>query len=310
LLIVAALIVVTVLAFLRRDRAAAAAGATALLALAVAVVTFARLPEQPFDVARYRVLEILVVGGFVWFATIFGAVRALPATVTERPAVQWYAIAGAAVILLAMPFATASADSFDRNDPHMQAAVVELAQQAETRLDKKSPYVVDLVSEGGLFGSAAKYGLIRELQTRGFDVGVYENDFYLDRSHTAPSRAKFLTLATGAVANTKRDADFEEIASATSATDADRARLAEVDEELREFLRNDADVKRLVDPAVDPITLVKDGTLAKLWADGKLRSSIFFAGPYKRYVAAHDLVDQYLFKVFVPDEPLKQRPRP
>ncbi len=110
-LVVVALIAVTALALRRRDRVAAAAGVTALLALIVATVTFARLPEQPFDVARYRVLEMLIVGAFIWFATIFGTVRALPATLTERPAVQWTAIAGAAVILVAMPFATASADS-------------------------------------------------------------------------------------------------------------------------------------------------------------------------------------------------------
>ena len=81
-------------------------------------------------------------------------------------------------------------------------------------------------------------------------------------------------------------------------------------EELREFLRTNDDVRAVTDPNVDPITLVKDGTLAKLWSEGKLKPSIFFSGPYKRYVAAHDLVDQYIFKMYVPDEPLKQRPRP
>jgi hypothetical protein len=308
--VILALLVVTVLAFRRRDRVAAAAGVVALLALVVATITFARLPEQPFDVARYRVLEMLIVGAFVWFATIFGAVRALPATVTERPALQWTAIAGAAVILVAMPFATASADSFDRNDPHMQAAVVELARQTEARLDKTTPYVIDLMTQGGLFGSAAKYGVIRELQARGFDIGVYSNDFYLDRSHTAPNGAKFLTLVTGDLATVERQADFETIASVTSATDEDRARLTEVDEDLREYLRNNDDVRAVTDPNVDPITLVKDGTLAKLWSEGKLKPSIFFSGAYKRYVAAHDLVDQYIFKMYVPDEPLKQRPRP
>jgi hypothetical protein len=310
LLVLAALIGVTVLAFRRRDRAAAAAGVTALVALVVATVTFARLPEQPFDVARYRVLEMLIVGAFVWFATIFGVVRALPVTVTERPAVQWTAIAGAAVILIAMPFATASADSFDRNDPHMQAAVLELARQTEARLDKNTPYVIDLMTQGGLFGSAAKYGVVRELQARGFDIGVYSNDFYLDRSHTAPKDAKFLTLVTGELATVEREADFETIGSVTSATDEDRARLAEVDEELREFLRGNADVRASTDPNVDPIALVEDGTLAKLWAEGKLNPSIFFSKPYKRYVAAHDLVDQYIFKMYAPVEPLVQRPRP
>lgn len=295
--VVAVLIGVTALAFRRRDRAAAAAGVTALLALGVATITFARLPEQPIDVARYRVLEMLIVGAFVWFATIFGGVRALPASATERPAVQWTAIAGAALILVTMPIATASADSFDRSDPHMRTAVRELARQAEVRLDSDTPYVIDLNTDGGLFGTAAKYGLIRELQTRGFEVGVRDNDFYLDRSHTAPAGAQLLVLATGPAAG-EPSAELQRIASVTSATEEDRARLADVDDDLREYLRNHRDVQKHVDANVDPITLVDDGTLGKLWAEKKLPSSIFVSGPYKRYVGAHALVDQYVFKLY------------
>jgi hypothetical protein len=317
LVIIGVLIAGTVLAFRRRDRIATAAGVVAFLALALSTITIARLPEQVLDVTRYRRLEAWVAGAFFWFATAFVLVRALPERVTNAAPLRIVATVGAACILVAIPAATLWTDSYQREDPHALFAVEELGKRTAEKIDKRTPYVMDLVTDVGLYGTTVKYGLLRELLTKGYNVGVYPNDLYLPRTHGAPRDARRLVLLAGQDALDKVPVGGERIASVRTATPEDVANIPKADDAMRAYLRSpslitgkgravleasdspEADALRyLTDPSLDPITVIDNKMITTLWVKQLVRSDIFFAPAYRNYAAAHDVVDQLVYDVY------------
>jgi hypothetical protein len=255
-------------------------------------------------------IECWVVGAFAWFALGVVAVRLAPAPVTERSALRKIAIALGVAVLVVMPIATAFSDTFDHDDPRLFTAVGKLAHDAAPQLSAGTKYRLDLQSDTGVLGPTTDYGLVRELIRRGRNVGVGSGDIYLSRSHAAPPNAQTLLLAVGKDAMASPPANGKLLARATAAPPSN---LAQVDENLRRSLSNRAvlsaygrsavdtnpTLAQLFDAHTDPIALVQDGTVGRLWEAGLLRSDLFTTTPFRAYTQAHLVANDYTFALYL-----------
>jgi len=297
----------TVAAARRRDRVAFTAGCTALLSLVVVAITIARLPAQPIDIVRYRLIEAWVVGAFAWFAVGVIAWRLAP---TPVPVAVRRALVGIGVaVLVVMPIATAFSNTFDYEDPQLYTAVSRLGATAASKLDDRDEYRIELQSDTGVLGPDVMYGVLRELMRRGQSIGVGSGDIYLARSHNADgSRPLLLVVGKPDGASPPEGAIL--LASYTAPPPAD---LAQADERLRRYLSNrsvlsargrsalasNPKLASLFDGHTDPLSLVTSGDVARFWADGLLRDDALVSGPFRAYTRAHLVADNYVFALYL-----------
>jgi hypothetical protein len=184
-------------------------------------------------------------------------------------------------------------------------------------LTRGVPYVVDLRAEQLFSGGAVQNGLFRELARRGFDTRVSPADVYLGRSHAAPPDAAHLILCAGRNVDIPERPGVELLAKVALASPADVARMHRVDAELHDFLSEPANLtrrgrallegapsepdalvlRRLLDSDNDP-QRANDALIAM--AHNLVRTGDH-AFDRLRVAAgdAHDLVDQYVFKVYL-----------
>ena len=313
----------TVIAFRRRDRIALAAGCTAMLALVVAAITIARLPTQPIDIVRYRLIEGWVVGAFTWFALGIVVVRAAPARVTERPGLRKAAVAVALTILVVMPIATAFSNTFDHDDPQLFTVVGNLAHDAAPHLDTRC-VVQDRAAQRH---RSPGHGSAIRPDTRARPTGPQRRR--RERRHLPLAQPHDAAECTASRAARRQDrgrvtAGQRNAARArhARATPSDARRAATADEDVRRYLsdrhvlsvRGRDELKSGVGPLApqlaslfdghtDPLTLVDDGTIGRLWKAGLLRTDVFTGGPYRAYTQAHFVADQYVFALYLVPSP-------
>jgi hypothetical protein len=306
----------------RRDRISASVAAIALLALVTATAVVSRIPAYFDGAPFYRILQMWPIGCFVWIALAVNVMRALTPRIERRLGARlvWVhrALFAAAVGLLAIaPVAVAFADSARRDDARAEDAVGRLAAQLEPRLVRGVPYEVDLRSNEVFTGGAVENGLFRELARRGFDTRVAPSDDYLGRSHAAPPDAAHLVVVAGRQVDPPVGSRVKQLASVDFASKADFARMQRIDAELHDFLSEPANLtrrgrtllesgssepdalvlRRLLDAGNDSRRL-NDGLIAV--ANNLVRTGDHVFG--RLLVAggdAHDLVDLYVFKVYL-----------
>jgi hypothetical protein len=308
LLVLGLLVTGTVVAARRRDRVSSAAGCTALFALVVVAITIARLPAQPIDIVRYRLIEAWVMGAFAWFALGIMAWRLAPA---PAPVAVRRALVGVGIaLLIAIPIATAFSNTFDYEDTRLYTAVGKLASEAAPKLDNRGSYRLELQSDTGVLGPDVMYGVLRELLRRHRDVGVGAGDIYLSRSHTAGGEPVVLDLLVGKTAVASPPAGATLLAQYTAPPPTD---LAQADESLRRYLSSrdvlsargraalasNPTVASLLDGHTDPLTLVTSGDVARLWAAGLLRDDALVSKPFRAYTQAHLVADGYTFALYL-----------
>jgi hypothetical protein len=166
-------------------------------------------------------------------------------------------------------------------------------------------------------GGAVQNGLFRELARRGFDTRVPSSDVYLGRTHAAPSHAEHLVVCAGRNVEVPYGPGVELLAKVALASRADAARMNRLDAELHDFLSEPANITRrgralLDDASSDPDALVlrrlldarndrqraNDGLIAMahhlVLTDDHVFDRLRVAD-----ADAHDLVDQYVFKVYL-----------
>jgi hypothetical protein len=262
------------------------------------------------------------IGCFVWIALAVNVVRALTPRIERRLGArfEWVrrVLFATAVALFAIaPVAMAFADSARRDDTRAEDAVGRLAAQLEPRLVHGVPYEVDLRTNEVFTGGAVENGLFRELARRGFDTRVDPSDDYLGRSHAAPPGAARLVVVSGRGVDPPVGPRVKQLASVDFASQADIARMRRIDAELHDFLSEpgnltprgrellesgssepDAQVlRRLLDAGNDPQRL-NDGLIAVanslVRTDDHTFERLLVAGG-----DAHDLVDLYVFKVYL-----------
>jgi hypothetical protein len=315
--VVVALAVALVFAVRRRDRIAASAAGIALLALASATVVVSRIPAFFDGAPLYRILQMWPIGCFVWIALAVNVVRALPPRIARRMATARTAAFAIAVGLVAIaPVAIAFADSARHDDVRAEAAVGRLAAQVAPRLEHRVPYVVDLRTDHLFIGGAVQSGLFRELARRGFDTRVDASDDYLGRSHAAPPNAAHLIVVAGRHVNSPVGRGIEQVAYVELATKADVARMHRLDAQLHDFLASPANLTRRGRAALEQASTPDALTLRRLLDagnDGDLGNDTLIAvgrklvrsddGVFARLGAAdadaHDLVDEYVFRVYL-----------
>jgi hypothetical protein len=221
------------------------------------------------------------------------------------------------VWLVSAPVAVAFADSPRRDDARAAQAVGLLADRVAPRLERGVPYEFRLRTNQLFIGGAVQNGLFRELARRGFDTRVPASDDYLGRSHAAPPGAAQLLVCSGRRVVVPVSARIELLASLSLATDADIDRMHRLDAQLHEFLSTPADLTRrgraalggprsnddarvlrsLLDPGNDPdranhalVAIAHD----LVRADDRVFDRLRVAD-----AAAHDLVEQYVFRVYL-----------
>jgi hypothetical protein len=320
--VVLALVVALVFAVRRRDRIAAAVGATALVALAVATVVVSRIPGYFDGAPFYRILQMWPISCFVWIALAVNIVRALAPRIEPRLGArfEWVrnALFAVSVVVLAIaPVAVAFADSARHDDGRAADAVGRLAAKLEPRLVRGVPYQVDLRASEIFTGGAVENGLFRELARRGFDTRVDPSDVYLGRSHAAPADAAHLVVVAGRHVDPPVGPGVKRVASVDFASTADVARMIRSDAELHDFLSEPKNLtrrgrallasgssepdalvlRRLLDVGDDPQRL-NDGLIAT--ANNLVRTDDH---RFERLLVAsgdaHDLVDLYVFEVYL-----------
>ncbi len=323
-LVVAALLTGTVLAWRRRDRVAFGAGVTAALALAVSVGVVARLPVTFPDIARYRLLQCWAVGAFTWLATGVVLARAVTPTALRLPsrvrgALRGGALAALIAVLVLAPVTVAFRNSADRQDPRLYPAVGSFAAAIGTKLDPRVTYELDSVSDADLIGLAVGYGVYNELARRGVHVRVPPGAFYLARAHSAPPGARKLIILTGRRTVDSWPKSGVLLARDEIATPEDHARLRQLTNRLRMFLRDRSNLtdkgrqviasgapphdaaalSALVVGSADSIAMFDDGRLGKLWAAGLLRSDLFRTREVQDLQAARRTVDDLVFAAYL-----------
>ena len=320
--VVIALAVMLTFAIRRRDRISASVAAVALLALLTATVVVSRIPAYFDGAPFYRILQMWPIGCFVWIALAVNVVRALAPLFERRlgtrlAAARAVGLAAAVVLLAIAPVAVAYADSARRDDTRAEDAVGRLAGQLQSRLVRGVPYVVDLRAEQLFSGGAVQNGLFRELARRGFDTRVSPSDVYLGRSHAAPPDAAHLIVCAGRNVDVPDQPGVELLAKVALATSEDVARMRRTDAELHDFLSEPANLTkrgrallergssepdalvlaRLLDAGADP-QRANDGLIAiahnLVRTDDRVFDRLRVAD-----ADAHDLVDQYVFKVYL-----------
>jgi hypothetical protein len=320
--VVVGLAVALVFAVRRRDRISASVAAIALLALLIATAVLSRVPAYFDGAPFYRILQVWPIGCFVWIALAVNVVRALTPRIERRLGARlaWVrrALFATAVAVFAIaPVAIAFADSARRDDTRAEDAVGRLAAQLEPRLVRGVPYQVDLRTNEVFTGGAVENGLFRELARRGFDTRVDPSDDYLGRSHAAPPGAAHLVVVSGRGVDPPVGPRVKQLAGVDFASPADVARMRHIDSELHDFLAEPANLtprgrellasgstepdgqvlRRLLDAGNDPQRL-NDGLIAV--ANGLVRTDDH---RFERLLVAggdaHDLVDLYVFKVYL-----------
>lgn len=320
--VVAALVVVLVIAVRGRDRIAASVAAIALVALATATAVVSRIPAYFDGAPFYRILQVWPIGCFAWVALAVSGARVLRPHIERRfgarlapartaafvVAVGWLAIA---------PVAVAFADSARRDDTRAEDAVGLLAHQLQPRLHRGVPYEVALRSDQLFTGGAVQNGLFRELARRGFDTRVDPSDDYLGRSHAAPPGAAQLVVCAGRTVVPPDGPGVEQLANVALASPADIARMRRLDGQLHDFLSAPANLtprgrsllggassepdalvlRRLLDPANDP-DRANDALIA-IAHDLVRTDDHVFDRLRVADADAHDLVDHYVFKVYL-----------
>jgi len=203
----AALVLATIVALLvrswRRDAVARSALLTAVVALALGVVTLSRLPVVAGDaVAGYRVRYMFVIAGFAWASLTFAGARFGAASVAarragspdrvpstgraERPATL--RVAGVAAVVVVLSVGTVASSS--RSTPTRllaadhSAQVVALSDQVRDHLGRSGLYQV--VAHMQAFDGTA-FGLAYDLRRRGFDIRVRRDDPYVARFAAVPA---------------------------------------------------------------------------------------------------------------------------
>ncbi len=321
-LVVVALAVSLVFAIRRRDRISASVALVALLALATAIAVVSRIPAYFDGAPFYRILQMWPIGCFVWIALAVNVVRALGPHVERRlgdrrGAVRAVGLAAAVGLLVIAPFATAFADSARPDDKRAAHAVGRLAAQLQPRLERGVPYVVDLRADELFTGGAVQNGLFRELARRGFDTRVAPSDPYLGRSHAAPPGGAHLVVCAGRRVEAPSGPGVELLAKVELATKADVARMRRIDAELHDYLSDPGNLtprgrallegessepdalvlRRLLDVRSDP-QRANDALIAM--ANNLVRTDDHAFDRLRVAAAdAHDLVDQYVFKVYL-----------
>jgi hypothetical protein len=226
-------------------------------------------------------------------------------------------LAAAVVALAIAPVAVAFADSARRDDTRAEDAVGRLAAQLEPRLVRGVPYQVDLRTNQIFTGGAVENGLFRELARRGFDTRVDPSDDYLGRAHAAPPDAAHIVVVAGRNVDPPVGPRVKQLASVDFASKADVARMRRIDTELHDFISDPANLtrrgrallesassesdalvlRRLLDAGNDPQRL-NDALIAVanklVRTDDHVFEQLVVAGG-----DAHDLVDLYVFKVYL-----------
>jgi hypothetical protein len=268
----------------RRDRPTVAAASVAAGTLVIALITVAQLPETFPEVPRSRLLLLWPAGCFTWFALGLACVRIWPG-VARRTGVAIAGVAIAGVVAIAMIPAVAFSESHERNDARVEQAVRSLAADARTRL----PDGAVRVEAVGDTADLMRYALFRELRRRGVDTRVMTGDVYLGDDYAAPDQAPTLLVVggtsdaapSGARVLAKwapRDTDdrraYETVvaqarrrfATPSVLTAAGRAAVtAAADDDARVL-------DDLVNGRADIVTVVRDGTLLRLYDRGWIRT--------------------------------------
>jgi hypothetical protein len=322
LAVVVALVVMLVFAVRRRDRISVSVAAVALLALAIATAVISRIPAYFDGAPFYRILQMWPIGCFVWIALAVNVVRALGPYFDRRlgpriATIRTVGLAAGVVVLAIVPVAVAYADSARRDDRRAEDAVGRLAGQLQPRLVHGVPYVVDLRAEQLFSGGAVQNGLFRELARRGFDTRVPASDVYLGRSHGAPADAAHLVVCAGRNVDVPEGPGVELLANVALASSADVARMHRLDAQIHDFLSEPANLtrrarallegassepdalvlRRLLDAGNDP-QRANDALIAM--AHNLVRTDDHVFDRLRVADAdAHDLVDQYVFKVYL-----------
>jgi hypothetical protein len=262
------------------------------------------------------------VGCFVWVALGVSAGRAI------RPPIQRYlgarfdfwrnaSFAVAIAVLAIAPIAVAFADSARIDDTRAEDAVGRLAVQLQPRLTRGVPYEVDVRTDHLFIGGAVQAGLFRELERRGFDVRVAPSDEYLGRSHGAPRNVAHLVVHAGRRLGPPARSSPVPLATLVLASAADIGRMHRLDDALRDYVTNPANLtargraiddgassepdartlRRLRDPAHDP-QRANDGLIA-IGRDLIRNNDHVFDRLRAADADAHALVDEYVFSVYL-----------
>jgi hypothetical protein len=320
--VVIALGLALVFAVRRRDRISAAGAAIALVSLAVSTVVVSRVPVYFDGAPIYRILQVWPIGCFVWITVAVCAVREIEPRIRRRegtrlPPARTVAFATAVVWLAIAPVAIAFADSARRDDARAAEAVDLIANRVAPRLVRGVPYEFEMRTQQLFIGGGVENGLFRELARRGFDARVPSSDDYLGRSHAAPPGAAKLVVCSGRKVVVQLAPGIEELASVSLATRADVDRMRRLDAELHAFLATPANLTRrgraaLRGPASDEDALVLRGLL-DAGNDPQRANHALVAIAHELVrthdpvfdrlrvadAAAHDLVDQYVFRVYL-----------
>jgi hypothetical protein len=223
------------------------------------------------------------------------------------------------VVLVGAPVAMGFSNSAGRADARLFPAVGNLADGIPAELDAHETYELETASDADLTGLAVGYGVYRELASRGIDVRVPPDDFYLARAHSAPADAVRLIVATGRRTVDSLPKSSVLLARDEVATQADRERLEDVTGRLRVFLRersnltdkgrrvlasgvperDAAELSALVDGSADPVAMFDDGRLGRLWAERLLRSDLFRAREVHDVQAARHTVNDLVFAAYL-----------
>jgi len=210
----------------------------------------------------------------------------------------------------------AFADSARVDDTRAEDAVGLLADQVEPRLNTRVPYVVDLRTDQLFIGGAVQTGLFRELARRGFDMRVDPADDYLGRSHAADSHTAHLIVCAGSRIEAPGGPGVKQVGNVLLASADDVARMRRLDAELHDFIATPANLtrrgraaleqpgsedalvlQRLLDAADNP-QRANDALIAMAHELVRIDDQVF--DRLRVAVAdAHDLVEQYVFKVYV-----------
>ncbi|MCU1427444.1 MAG: hypothetical protein JWL83_1444 [Actinomycetia bacterium] len=168
-------------AVLRRDGVVGGLVATALVALALALFTLARVPDQFPEPPRYRFLMVWPLGALLWFAAALVIVRVLH---IPRDTLAIGALALMALIV-ASAGRVAGGGNVSIENPRDIATVRHLSAAVVPKLQHRV-YVVE--STGATTFLTMRFGLLAELRRRGVDARVEPGDFYLSPWHAGNVR--------------------------------------------------------------------------------------------------------------------------